>query len=246
MKHKLAHVSNIQRLKLAFDALQGRDLDLPGLGLVHGFTGSGKTTGIAWLANQTNGVFVRALATWTPFSMVEAIIFELGAAPYRRLAQNVNYIIQDLAQSNRPLFVDEADYLLPNLKMIETLRDIHDMAGIPVVIIGMEGLDKKIVRRQQFTRRISQWVEFLPLDLDDARILADTVCEVHIADDLLKFLHQQANGSIGLMVVGLARIEALAKAQGWDAVAAKSWARRPLFLGQPPNGKAPVRVTVGA
>src|SRR5699024_11974997 len=41
---------------------------MPGMGLVHGETGTGKTTALTWLRNRphVNAVYVRALALWTP------------------------------------------------------------------------------------------------------------------------------------------------------------------------------------
>lgn len=235
MKNQLAHTKSVLALSAAFEALSGRDAGIPGMGLVHGYTGAGKTTAISWLINKSGGVYARASATWTPSAMLGRIMVELGAEPlHRGGAAMVEHICSELARSRRPLFVDEADYLMKNLKMLETLRDIHDMSGQPVVLIGMEGIERRIVHRAQFARRISQWVEFLPSDLEDARTLTDTVCEVDIADDLLEQLHAEAKGSVGLMVVGLSRIEAFAKGNGWKKVDADAWGTRKLFLGNGP------------
>lgn len=236
MRTKLAITKNIVALQAAFESLEGRDPGIPGMGLVHGFTGFGKTTAIAWLVNRTSGVFVRAMSTWTPNAMLGAIMRELGKEPlWNGGAAMAKEISNSLGTSQRPLFVDEADYLLSNIKMLETLRDIHDVSGVPVVLIGMEGIERRLVHRQQLARRISQWVEFMPADLEDARIVADTVCEVKIADDLLKLLHADAKGSVGLMVVGLSRIEAKAKANGWTKVTAEQWAGGQLFLSKAPK-----------
>jgi hypothetical protein len=121
--------------------------------------------------------------------------------------------------------------------MLETLRDIHDLSEMPVVLVGMEGIERRLVHRQQLARRISQWVEFLPADLEDAGILAQTMCSVKIADDLLQALHPEAKGSMRLMAVGLARIQALGRANGWTSVDADQWGNRRLFLSNPPKGR---------
>lgn len=233
MKKRLAIVKNVLSLQLAYESLASRDVGIPGMGLVHGFTGAGKTTAIAWLVNQTNSVYVRAQAAWTPTAMLGSIMRELSAQPLgsrQGSALMVAHIIEALGGASRALFVDEGDYLFQNLRMLETLRDIHDCAGVPVVIIGMEGIERRMTHRRQLARRISQWVQFLPADLADARTLADTVCEVDIDDDLLSVIHAEARGNVGLMTVGLARVEALAKANDWDRVCATQWGRRQLFL----------------
>lgn len=235
MRNKLAHVKNVAALQAAFEALDTRDAGIPGMGLVHGFTGSGKTTAISWLVNRTKGVYARAFGTWTPHSMLSSIMHELGAQPLQRSASMIKYIADELATQGRPLYIDEANYFAGDTKMLDTLRDIHDVSSAPVILIGHEGTEKRLVHRAQLARRISQWIEFKPLDLDDAVVLANTVCEVALAGDLLDELHRHTKGSIGLMTVGLARIEALAKAQGWKSVDVGTWNGRQFFLGNAPK-----------
>lgn len=235
MRNKLAPVKNVAALQAAFEALDTRDSGIPGMGLVHGFTGAGKTTAISWLVNRTKGVYARAYGTWTPHSMLQSIMHELGAAPLQRSAAMIKFIADELAAHRRPLYIDEANYFAADTKMLDTLRDIHDVSNSPVILIGHEGTEKRLIHRAQLARRISQWVEFKPLDLDDADVLATTVCEVKLEADLLEELHRHTKGSIGLMTVGMARIEALAKAQGWTTVDAGTWNGRPFFLGNAPK-----------
>jgi DNA transposition AAA+ family ATPase len=238
MRNTVAPTKNVAALQVAYEALSTRDIGVPGMGLVYGYTGAGKTTAITRLVNQTQGVYVRATSGWTPASMLAKVMDELEAAPMQRRAAMLDYIANALAERQRPLFVDEADYLLRDVAMLESLRDVHDLSGMPVVLIGMEGIQKRIAghpQRAQLARRISHWVEFLPSDLEDAKTLAAAVCEVALDDELLGALHAQAKGSIGLMVVGLARIEALAKANGWKKVSADAWGNRKLFLGNRPE-----------
>lgn len=233
MRNRIAMVKNVQRLQEAYTSLARRDQRTPGMGLVYGFTGAGKTTSIAWLVNQVHGVYVRAFATWTPSSMLGTIMREVGADPLPSCARMVQHLVDELARSGRPLFVDESDYLLGNLRMLETLRDLHDASSAPVVLVGMDGIERRIIHRQQLSRRISRWVQFQPCDIEDARTLADTVCEVAIAEDLLTALHGQAKGNIGHMVVGMARVESFAKTQRLELVDIDKWAGRPFFLAKP-------------
>jgi hypothetical protein len=75
----------------------------------------------------------------------------------------------------------------------------------------MHDFRRKVALREQFAGRVSQWVEFKPASLEDARVLADKVCEVQVADDLLEYLHQQTAGSMRGMMVGLSKIETIGK-----------------------------------
>lgn len=237
MRQKLAMVKNVAALQAAFETLSSRPIGIPGMGLVHGFTGSGKTTAISWLVNRTNGIYVRALSTWTPNAMLAAITHELGATALHRSAHMLRFIVKELEQSNRPLYVDEVNYFAANGEMLDALRDLHDISNVPVILIGHEGTERRLVHRAQLARRISEWVEFRPLDIDDSRVLTNTISEISIADDLLNDLHGQAKGSIGLMTVGLARVEQMAKANSWKTVDADRWKHRPFFLGNAPKNR---------
>lgn len=234
MRNKLAFTKGVESLSKTFESIAAREPGVPGMGLVYGYTGAGKTTAVSWLVGRAGGLYVRATSQWTPSTMLAALMHELGAAPLQRRQAMLAHIVQQLGAKRRPLFVDEADYLLRDGDMLEALRDVHDLTGVPVLLIGMEGIERRLVHRPQLARRISHWVEFRPSDLDDARTLVATVCEVELDDELLARLHTEAKGSIGLMTVGLARIEAMAKANGWRRVTAEQWGERKLFLGNRP------------
>jgi DNA transposition AAA+ family ATPase len=235
MKSKIVLVKNVARLAEAGEALIRRAPGMPGMGLAHGETGYGKTTAITWYVNRCNGVYVRAWATWTPAAMFGAILRELGRGARGSCAQMMGDIIEALALSNRPLFVDEADYLVDSTRMSESLRDIHDMATVPVVLIGMGGIDQRLAHRKQLTGRVMQDVRFAPLDIEDAQRVATQLTEVTVCADLLDGLNRHAAGSIRLLVVGLARIEQWAKSRGLDTVSAQQWGRRQFFTGEAPD-----------
>lgn len=231
MKYVVAPVKNIVNGQSAFQTLDERAMGVPGMMLVHGEPGAGKTTFLAWMINQVNGVLVRANAVWTPNSMLAAIMSELGVDPLHSTAKMLNYITRELSDSGRPLFVDEANYLATNKKMLETLRDIHDMTDVPVVLCGAEKIERKLPRYPQLASRISQWVEFKPADLEDAQELVNSVCEVALAPDLVRHLHKQAGGSMRRMTVGLSRIESFARSNGLQEINADQWGDRQMFLG---------------
>lgn len=232
MRSKIVPISNVARLAEAGDALLNRAPGMPGMGLCHGATGLGKSTAIAWLATRQHGVYVRALATSTPTSLLETICRELNIAARGRVAQTVEAIVSKLAETGRPLFVDEADYVVSQTRLVDTLRDLHDLSSVPVILIGMAGIDRKISLSPQLSGRMAQWVEFKPCSFEDAKRLAADLCEVVVADDLVAELHSRAGGSVRNTVVGLARIEQLARARSMTAFALADWPRgQDFFLG---------------
>lgn len=232
MRHQVAQVKNVRMLKQAGDELVGRALGVPGMALLWGATGYGKTTSVVWWANQVNAIYVRAAALWTPRAMLTAIMHELGAQPMTSCAPMVLWIAQRLSITGRPLIVDEADYLLSSSKMLDTVRDLHDTSTAPVVLIGMAEFQRKVIHRQQLAGRISQWVEFAGADLEDARVLADELCEVEVEDDLLEELHRSSGGSMRGLVVGLSRIESYAQRRSLKQIGADAWAGRKFVLSQ--------------
>ena len=192
MKSKIVPISNVARLSEAGTALLERPMGMPGMGLVFGPSGAGKTTAIAWLATRQHGVYVRARATTTPRSLLAGICRELGIAPSSTNDGTVEDIVQKLAETGRPLFIDEGDYLVNQTRLVETLRDIHDLSSVPVILVGMAGINRKIAGRKQLAGRIAQWVEFQPASIEDAQLLAKQLAEVEIEPALVATLHQQA------------------------------------------------------
>jgi len=237
MRYKIAPVKNIARLRDAYGALETAAPGVPRMGLVYGFTGAGKTTAITWLMNQTNAIVVKASPTWTLSSMLSKIMIEIGIDPLRRAADMEDIIIKTMQRDSRPLFVDEADaFTDPAVRgdrsyaILETLRSIHDMSKMPVILIGMDGIERRLASRHQLMRRISQWIKFEKADFEDARTLADAICEVRIEDDLLERLLDASKGSVGLMMVGLANIERAAKANSYKSIGLDTWGNRPFNL----------------
>lgn len=236
MRSKIVPVTNVARLAEAGDALLNRAPGMPGMGLCYGASGLGKTTAIAWLATRQHGVFVRAMATSTPTSLLDTICRELNIASRARVAQTVEAIVGKLAETGRPLFVDEADYVVGQSRLVDTLRDLHDLASVPVILIGMSGIDRRISLSPQLSGRMAQWVEFQPASNDDAKQLAKELCEVNVADDLVAELHTRAAGSVRNIVVGLGKIEQFARSRGSNKLALADWPRgADFFLGNAPR-----------
>lgn len=236
MRTKIVPVTNVTRLAEAGDALLNRAPGMPGMGLCFGASGHGKTTAVAWLATRQHGVFVRARATSTPTSLLETICREVNIAARNRISQTVDALVDKLAETGRPLFVDEADYVVSQARLVDTLRDLHDLSSVPVVLIGMAGIDRKISLSPQLSGRIAQWVEFQPASIDDAKLLTKELCEVTVADDLVAELHTRANGSVRNLVVGLGKIEQFARSRSASKVALADWPRgADFFLGNAPR-----------
>jgi DNA transposition AAA+ family ATPase len=225
MRSKIVPVSNVTRLSAAADALLNRQPGMPGMGLIYGDTGAGKTTATTWLITRNNGVYVRALSTTTPSSLLRTIARELDLDPRPSNVETVELIVQRLAETGRPVFVDEADYLVTQQRLVETLRDIHDLATVPVVLIGMSGIERKLRSRPQLAGRVSQWVQFKPATREDITLMAAQLCDIEIDVELLQRLYDATQGSMRLAVVGMSHIEQVGKAKGLKTMTLSDWPR---------------------
>jgi DNA transposition AAA+ family ATPase len=243
MRYELAKTKNVRKFLAVLNDLRVRPMGVEGMGILWGKPGEGKSTVLAYATNIFNGIFIRAKRSWTMTSLLEAIIIELRGVPGRRRSQMEDWIEKRLmeAREERIILVDEADYLfsrnMASNDMLDVLRDIYDSTGTPVILAGMENIARRIQEEGRFARRITSWVEFQGIDLDDARIVADTICEVGVADDLLAHMHRECKASIGNIVPALSRIENLGKTTGIKTVDMAAWGDRPLYFAQPKFGR---------
>ena len=239
MKSVIVPVKNVARLSAASRALLQRAPGAPGIGLVDGMAGYGKSIATAWLSNQTPSIYVRAIALWTPAAMLTAMCRELRLAPGGSCAAQVERVVEALSRSGQTVFIDEVDYITRQTRLIETLRDLHDLATVPVVLIGETGVLERLSHMKRFTSRIAEHVTFEPLDEADAALIARQLCEVTIKPDLLHKILVDTRGNCRNIVVSLARAEQVAKSRGLTEVGLADVGKRNLFDGgSSPQGAA--------
>lgn len=220
MKRVFARTTNVDRFITAMTRLHQRQEGIPGMALVFGEPGLGKTKTALWWIAQNNGVFIRTKKLMTGRWLLEEIVAELGEQPARRVSELFRQAQEQLFDNPRTLFIDEADYLTHDVRVLETLRDLHDVTGVPVVFIGMDYADKKLARYKHLFDRFSEVIKFNPLGEVDIRMVADQLCEVKLSDCAVQYIAQQAN-RFRRVIVWLYRAEAVAKANSLKEISAK-------------------------
>lgn len=227
---------DIRKFIDAVDALLDRPVGTEGMGLLWGPPGTGKSTALTLVANTYDAVYVRALGCWTVTSMLGELCAGVGEKRSCRRADMVSAIVKRLTNDNlkpKPIFIDEADYCFRQFDMIDSLRDIYDLSGCPVILIGMENIARDIREHDRIARRITQWVEFSGIDMEDTIQVTRELCEVELEQDLIDYLYTQTNGNIGRMVIGLTKIENFAQTNGMKRINADQWGGRSLYFDQP-------------
>jgi DNA transposition AAA+ family ATPase len=149
-------------------------------------------------------------------------------------------IAHELVVKPRAIFVDEADSIVEKKDLVETLRILHDLTAVPLVIVGMAEFQHKLPRRPQLERRVLSEIEFTALPFADLRRMASELVEVEIADDLVEVLQRKSRGSAGLFCVELARAEELARRRGMERLDAA------VFTGIITNRPSPSRSEAAA
>ena len=245
MKHVTVKTKDVRRFDHAINELLNRSKGVEGQGVAWGPPGVGKTTALTLLANDYDAVYIRALGCSTVTSILGDLCRYLGGERKCRLSDMVDFIVTKLTRGvagepkpqPRPIIVDEADYCIKQFDIMDSLRDIYDISGCPVILVGMEDIARRLQENGRFARRLTQWVEFRGLDIDDTTLVAEACCEVTLAPDLIEYVHAQSCGNIGRIKVGMDKIEKVANANGKTVMTLDDWGERPLYFDQPIFGK---------
>lgn len=193
MKRVFVKTQNVKNFITMMNNLQNRAEGVPGMGLVYGEPGLGKTQAILWWATQNDAIYIRSTNLMSGRWLLEELAEGLGEMPYYRFSDLFKQVINQLIAEPRIIIVDEVDYLAVDAKAIETLRDIHDKTNVPIVLVGMGNADKKLMRYKHLFDRISEIVKFEPFKENDIKSIISQLCEVKLTDCGIKFIYSQTS-----------------------------------------------------
>ena len=116
---------------------------------------------------------------------------------------------------NKPqmIIVDEIDYLLSDFKTIETLRDLHDETGIPIVLVGMSLAKHKLKKHTHLFDRISEIYQYTEFEYSDIKQIVDEISEVNTTKEVVNLIHQKAK-SFRKIVEMINTLENIARVNG--------------------------------
>lgn len=236
----VAPLTNVAATLGAVRAAQARTHGLPGLVVLHGPSGWGKTTAACYTAVQCRAYYVQAQTLWSRGDFIEACCRELGLSVKGTAAAKADAIAEQLALSRRPLLIDEAHVLCARATGAGALKDIHDATDGTILLIGEEVLPQSMTRYERLHGRVLEWVSAAPCSVADAQALTRIYApEVSVARDLLERLVQLAKGSVRRVAVNLDRIRTEAATMGWTDVDLARWGERALYTGEPPARRVP-------
>lgn len=204
----------------------------PRLGLFYGPSGYGKSVAAATVAARLDAAYVVAKSIWTQRSLLEAIAGELGITSVARTGPRMlEQIVDQLLMEPRPLIIDEMDHLVKK-QSVEIIRDIHDAARIPILMIGEEALPAKLKEWERFDNRILRATPAQPASVADAMLLRDYYCpRVAVGDDLVERITAVTKGVTRRIVVNLQSAQSAAISEGRSTIDLASWGDRRFLTG---------------
>lgn len=192
--HKVfVRTQNVKNFVSLMNSLQKKPEGTPKMALVYGEPGLGKTQTVLWWATQNEAVYVRSSNLMSGRWFLEELVEELGEVPYYKTSDLFNQCVKQLMENPRIIIVDEVDYLVNDTKTIETLRDIHDKTDVPIVLVGMGLINKKLMKHRHFYDRISEKVKFEAFSLNDIKTIVNQLSEVEMTECAVKYIFTQAN-----------------------------------------------------
>lgn len=209
MEKRFFLTNNYYAVVRSVDALKNRDPSLPGMGLVYGRWGLGKTETIDYFYGESNIYYVRALRAWSPRDLLKGICDEYKVHAEHRTVDRFEQICKEVSRRGEPLFIDEADYLFKNSMALDLLRDIHDVTRVPVIIVGMEEMCGKLQKFGQLWSRIlpAGIVEFQPLSPPEMILITKKWCKIEMLPEAAELLCRYTEGDFRYIVGYLLELE---------------------------------------
>ena len=226
MKKAFARTENVTRFLSGISQVKRRGAAEACLMVVDGDPGLGKTYIAQWWATQNYAPYLRAKAEWTPNWLLRELLGEIASVletpipiehsyerKYTRTLEQLNYLADAAEREKRSLavVVDEVDHIARREKLLECLRDITDILEIPFILVGMGRIRPALTRYPQIESRVTKTVNFKPLSKADVVLLAETLCEVEVGEDLLEFVTTASKGYAREAKEALAVIERFGK-----------------------------------
>lgn len=234
----VANIATLDMVAATLERLGSRRVGVPGIGVLYGPSGWGKTFSTNTLANQSRAYYVQMLSAWRSKDLLEKILAEMGVAHGKAtVSKLLDMVTQQLSASRRTLILDEFDHAAKSDKLVELTRDIYEGSQGSLLLVGEELLPRKLEAWERFHSRVSTWAPAQRVSLEDATKLAPIYSPgIAIDDAVLDRLVTLSKGSVRRVVNCLTAIHEHSQLYGLDEVRETALATIAL-----PSDRAPER-----
>ncbi|MCD4678047.1 MAG: ATP-binding protein [Desulfobacula sp.] len=202
----------LEAIKIVEDTVKG----FPGIMVLWGFSGRGKSTCVEKYATDTGALYLYVQNELTPLTLLKQICLELNGMEPNQKAKAKKIIVEELEENPRTLLIDEADKLCINC--IEHLRDIHDLTGIPMVLIGEPKIYGTLHSRKRLWSRVTKTVEFGAVTIEDIMLLSMKACDLKLKPDAANELLRRCKGDFRPLYHDLRDLEILAQSNSLKVI----------------------------
>lgn len=191
MKPVFVKTKNVKGFINLIHNLKNKPENISKIGLVYGNAGLGKTKTAIYLSIQYDAIYVRATNKMTTKWLLEEIAKELDEIPRFYTADIFRQCVNTLKTNLKMIIVDEIDYLLADFRTVETLRDLHDETGIPIILVGMQLAKHKLKKHNHLFDRISEIYNFTEFEYSDIKQITEEISEIDIAKEAVHIIHNK-------------------------------------------------------
>lgn len=218
MKKVFVKTNNVKRFITMMNNLQNRAEGVPGMGLVYGEPGLGKTQAIKWWAFKNDAILIRCNQMMSARWLLKEILDYMSEIKPYSISDSFNEVIRNLILTPRVLIVDEVDYLtMDKNKSIEILRDIHDKTNVSVVLVGMTNAHSRLKKFSHLYDRLSEIVKFERFSKSDIKTIVKELSEIELTDCAIKYIYSNLN-RFRQIVKLINKAETIAKANGLSSI----------------------------
>ena len=218
MKKVFVKTKNVKQLISMMNRLREREDGVPGMGLVYGEPGLGKTQAIKWWAFKNDAILIRCNQMMSARWLLKEILDYMSEIKPYSISDSFDEVIRNLILTPRVLIVDEVDYLtMDKNKSIEILRDIHDKTNVSVVLVGMTNAHSRLKKFSHLYDRLSEIVKFERFSKSDIKTIVKELSEIELTDCAIKYIYSNLNRFRQIVKV-INKAETSAKANGLSSI----------------------------
>ncbi len=192
MNKVFVRTKNVKKFVALMEEVKQLPANIPKIVLVFGEYGLGKSETIKWWTFKNDCIYVRANQGMTSRWLLSEIAEELGEEPYWHTQETFELIENYLRQNPKIIIVDEIDYLIEK-HTVETLRDLHDRTGCPIVLVGMGAADKKLTRYPHLVDRLYKTLKFEQFNSEDITEILQQITNLEFTPDAINYLATRTN-----------------------------------------------------